>query len=96
MARKKFAKKLDFTDTGGDHPVFRKLKDDKRTFHHQPETNMVNGPTKNSEYYWYPDLEREALAYGWTPRGNMKNQVPWTRKDLASMATVATPGRRFQ
>eukprot|EP00804_Cyclotella_cryptica_P024585 CCRYP_020210-RA/>CCRYP_020210-RA protein AED:0.19 eAED:0.19 QI:0/-1/0/1/-1/1/1/0/329 len=95
MACKKFAKVLDYTisssRTGREyHPVFWFLKLAKRTFHHQPKTNMTDGPTVNSEYYWYPDLEREALARGWQPRGQMKNSVPWSRKDVPkiSRATV--------
>ena len=84
MARKKFAKKLD-------DAVFVSLRMDGRTFHHQPVTNMTNESTRNSEYFWYPDLEREALARGWNPRGEMKNNVPWRRKDLPQVVYSVEP-----
>ena len=84
MARKKFAKKLD-------DAVFVSLRMDGRTFHHQPVTNMTNESTRNSEYFWYPDLEREALARGWNPRGEMKNNVPWRRKDLLQVEYEVEP-----
>jgi hypothetical protein len=91
----KFAKKLDFhiqsRRTGTPYrPVFWKLKVAGRSFHHQPVTNMHEGPTRNSEYFWYPDLEREALARGWKPRGAMKNEVPWRRKDMSEDLVVHT------
>lgn len=93
MACMKFAKKLDFTTrssrTGGEyHPVFWFLKLDGRSFHHQPVTEYCEGPTLNSEYYWYPDLEMEALSLGWKPRGEKKNEVPWVRKDLSDNRSV--------
>ena len=100
MACKKFAKKLDVTvasqRSGREYnPIFWSLKCDKRSFHHQPVTNMTDQPTNNSEYYWYPDLEREALARGWKPRGEMKNQVPWKRKDSPRVrALVATKHKK--
>ena len=37
-----------------------------------------------------PDLEREALARGWKPRGAMKNEVPWRRKDMSEDLVVHT------
>ena len=84
MARKKFAKKLD-------DAVFVSLRMDGRTFHHQPVTNMTNESTRNSEYFWYPDLERAALVRGWNPRGEMKNNVPWRRKDLPQVVYSVEP-----
>jgi hypothetical protein len=89
MACKKFAKVLDFkipsSRTGVEyHPVFWFLKLDGKSFHHQPITTNCEGPTRNSEYYWYPDLEDEAFARGWKPRGTQKEEVPWMRKDLST------------
>ena len=96
MAVKKFAKTLEPTTTGpfGDYRflfwVLRKT--DGYTFHHQPKTVFHDGPTKNSLYFWYPDLEDAALARGWKPRGKKKDEVPWTRKDYPStLATPSTP-----
>ncbi len=88
MALKKFAKKLDFklrsTRTGREYyPVFFFLKLDEKSFHHQPVTNLIDGPTRNTEYFWYPDLEDRALAEGWIPRGKKEDEVPWVRKDLS-------------
>ena len=95
QACKKFAKKLNYQikskRTGNPYrPVFWKLKTMGRSFHHQPVTEMCDGPTRNSEYYWYPDLEREALARGWKPRGKMKDKVPWQRKDISRGMVVHT------
>ena len=59
------------------------LKFNDKSFHHQPKTEYCAGPTRNSEYYWYPDLEMEALSLGWKPRGDKKKDVPWVRKDLS-------------
>ncbi len=92
----KFSKKLAFTAeskrSGNNYrPVFWLLKNANRTFHQQP---AVSVQTRNSEYYWYPDLEREALARGWKPRGAMKNSVPWDRKDRPTRETVSTPPRK--
>jgi hypothetical protein len=58
------------------------LKLAKRKFHHRPKTNMTHWNTINCVFYWYPDLESEALAHGWQPRGKMTDSVAWTRKDL--------------
>lgn len=97
MATKKFAKKLDFTwegPYGGEYrPVFWLLRKGEQSFHHQPQTTRANGPTRNSVFYWYPDLEQEALARGWKPRGKKKEEVPWTRKDRARKVPQ-TPNRR--
>ena len=88
MACNAFAKKLDFTTksgrTGNDYrPVFWFLKLDKKSFHHQPVVVGHKGTIRNNEYFWYPDLEKEALALGWEPRGEKKNSgVPWQRKDV--------------
>ena len=100
QACKKFAKKLNYhiksKRTGAPYrPVFWKLKTLGRSFHHQPVTEMYDGPTRNSEYYWYPDLEREALARGWRPRGKLKDEVPWQRKDISRDLVVHTsPAKR--
>lgn len=104
MAIKKFGKKLDYmvtsSRTGTEYrPVFWFLKCKGRSFHHQPKTNYCEVPTRNSEYYWYPDLETEALSLGWKPRGKQKEEVPWTRKDkssalVAHMKPSPTPKKR--
>ena len=49
------------------NPIFWELRRAGRSFRHQPVTNMYDGPTNVSKYYWYPDLERIALARGWMP-----------------------------
>lgn len=96
QACKKFAKKLDMevqSRRSGKwyNPLFWALKLKKRLFHHTPQTNMYEGPTPAYEYYWYPDLEREALARGWKPRGKMKEEVPWRRKDAPTSIVLAGP-----
>lgn len=96
MACKKFAGKLNIQvasrRTGNKYnPIFWELKCDGRSFHHQPQTHLTDVPTHNSEYYWYPDLERQALARGWKPRGKKKESVPWRRKDRIATSLV-TPG----
>jgi len=49
----------------------------------------------NSEYFWYPDLEEEALDLGWKPRGKDVDSVPWKRKDRDDSkkpgAVIVTP-----
>jgi len=97
QACRKFAKKLDYTvksKRSGNmyRPVFWFLKVANRTFHQQPFVPTVQ--TRNSEYYWYPDLESEALARGWKPRGAAKDSVPWKRQDRLTRATVSTPPRK--
>lgn len=100
QACRKFAKKLNYQikskRRGAPYrPVFWKLKTLGRSFHHQPVTKMYDGPTVNSEYFWYPDLEREALARGWKPRGKMKDEVPWQRKDVSRDVVAHTsPAKR--
>lgn len=84
MALKKFAKKLDYTfeskRTGRPYrPVFWFAQCGNKTFHYQPR--LPGQLTRNSRYYWYPDLEEEALHAGWKPRGKKKEEVPWRRKD---------------
>jgi hypothetical protein len=105
MALKKFAKKLDFkwksTRTGVEyHPVFFFLKLDGKSFHHQPVTNLTDGVTRNTEYFWYPDLEDRAVTEGWKPRGKRKDEVPWARKDVscgrAVIAKKQKPKKRKQ
>ena len=87
MAIQKFAKKLSAPTVksadGETHRfVFQQLRDKSCAFHHQPRTCHYKEETRISEYFWYPDLEKEALNLGWLPRGKKKEQVPWTRKDL--------------
>lgn len=77
MAIKKFGKKLDFQYTS--HRTGNPYRPG-RSFHHQPVRE--GKVTRNSRYFWYPDLEAEALAHGWKPRGKQKESVPWTRKDV--------------
>ena len=70
------------------NPIFWWLKKSRRNFHYQPVHRGFDGPTQNSEYFWYPDLEEAALALGWKPRGKQKEHVPWDRKDLPSTTQV--------
>ena len=93
IACAKFARKLDFTwqrgrTLGSCHPVFWFLKFDGRSFHHRPKPADYEGPTRNNEYYWCPDLETEALSHGWEPRGKEKEEVPWVRKDLSNRRSL--------
>ena len=95
MALQKFAKKLNVstvkTADGESHRVvFQQLRDGGRTFHHQPRTARFLEETRISEYFWYPDLELEALKLGWLPRGKMKEQVPWVRKDISDTQEMTT------
>jgi hypothetical protein len=89
MALKKFAKKLDFkvesARSGREyHPVFFFLKLEGKSFHHRPPVKKANrsGATRNTEFFWYPDLVDRALAEGWTPREE-RDKVPWVRKDTS-------------
>jgi len=98
MACKAFDITLHFTETsnrtGNLHrPVFWFLKLDKKTFRHQPVVKGHEGNIRNSEYFWYPDLEQEALKRGWKPHGGKKKAgVPWQRKDVRNTtALVVTP-----
>ena len=101
MACKAFDKKLDITETShrtGNvyRPIFWFLKLDNKSFHHQPVViGHEKGNIRNSQYFWYPDLEEEALARGWEPRGGKKRSgvTPWQRKDLHNTtALLVTPG----
>lgn len=101
MALQKFAKKLDFTATSKrtgveHHPVFWFLKLNGRSFHHQPVTEYSPVPPRNSEYFWYPDLEMEALSFGWKPRGQKKEEVPWIRKDVSDETAIVARTRQSQ
>ena len=92
-----FAKKLNIQvqsnyGQGTYNPIFWLLRRNGRSFHHQPVTNMYDGAPRNSVFYWYPDLEREALARGWKPRGDKKKSVPWQRKDMLTSIVSITPG----
>jgi curved DNA-binding protein CbpA len=97
MAIKKFAKVLEPKRQGsyGDYRfIFWILRKEHRVFHHQPKSVFCDGPTRNSLYYWYPDLEDAALAAGWKPRGKKKDEVPWKpkpsqiRKELPGLSTI--------
>lgn len=43
------------------------------------------------EFFWYPDLAREALAQGWAPRGKQRSEVAWRRNDSAPSRTMVAP-----
>lgn len=106
MAQQKFSKKLQdvpktvktTTEDGGEarhRAVFLQLRDARKTFHHQPRTGRFKEETRKSEYFWYPDLEQEALKLGWLPRGKKKELVPWTRKDVpVAMEEAVTTSAR--
>ncbi|CAB9521769.1 expressed unknown protein [Seminavis robusta] len=108
MAMKKFARKLDpatMLENGQSYPApdfFRMLQRQHKTFHYQPVVKNEEGEmicTRNSEYYWYPDLEAEALRRGWKPRGSTKFEVPWQRKDRTlslAIIPVVTPQKKKQ
>lgn len=95
MAKTNFAKKLDGSS------IFQELKHAKYTFTAQPTTALCE-MTRTSEYFWYPDLEKAALAAGWKPRGKKKESVPWWPKNRvklksapttpSTLATTITPG----
>lgn len=97
QALAKFAKKLDFQKTSlrtGNpyYPVFWNLQLKGRTFHHKPKAEG-----RNNEYYWYPDLEGEALRYGWKPRGKAKDEVPWkSRIKVGSLTVSANKEKKTQ
>ena len=48
--------------------VFQKLRQQRKYFPHRPVAEGV-AYTRESWYYWAPDLEEEARARGWRPRG---------------------------
>ncbi len=61
--------------------IFMELRSAEYTFIAQPRTDLYQGETRVSEYFWYPDLEAAALSSGWKPRGKMKGFVPWQPKN---------------
>lgn len=70
------------------------LVKNRRCFQHQPETPYAE-VTRSSNYFWYPDIEKEALARGWKPRGTKRTEVPWVRKDMpATPKTLFGSGER--
>ena len=81
MAKTKFAKKLNGSS------IFRELRRAKYTFSAQPATDLCEF-TRTSEYFWYPDVEKAALAAGWKPRGKQKESVPWWPKNKKLKATT--------
>ena len=84
MAKTKFAKKLNGSS------IFQELRRAEYTFTAQPTTDLYEN-TRNSEYFWYPDLEAAALAAGWKPRGKQKEYVPWWPKNRRKMKAPTTP-----
>ena len=64
----------------------------QNTFTAQPTTGLCE-MTRTSEYFWYPDLEKAALAAGWIwkPRGKKKESVPWWPKNRMKMKSSTTP-----
>ena len=85
MAKNKFAKKLKNSS------IFMELRSAEYTFTAQPRTDLYQGETRVSEYFWYPDLEAAALASGWKPRGKMKGSVPWQPKNRKVLPMTLTP-----
>lgn len=85
MAKNKFAKKLKNSS------IFMELRSAEYTFTAQPRTDLYQGETRVSEYFWYPDLEAAALASGWKPRGKMKGSVPWQPKNRKVLHMTLTP-----
>jgi hypothetical protein len=60
------------------NPFFTFLKSRGKCFHQTIHNNEIT-------YFWFPDLEMEALSLGWRPRGKKKQQgVPWVQKDLSA------------
>ena len=57
----------------GHHEVFRQLRREKKTFHHQPVTDDIE--TRNSEYFWVADLQQHAERFEPLQR---KRKVPST------------------
>ena len=57
----------------GHHEVFRQLRREKKTFHHQPVTDDIE--TRNSEYFWVADLQQHAESFEPLQR---KRKVPST------------------
>jgi len=93
LARNSTTSQIKSSNGGLYHPVFWFLKLHEKTFHYQPNIGRL---TLNSQYFWYPDLEEEALERGWKPRGKDKLLVPWKRKDVGATkkrANVVTPQR---
>ncbi len=84
MAKTKFVKKLNGSS------IFRELRRAKYTFRAQPATDLCE-ITRTSEYFWYPDVEKAALAAGWKPRGKQKESVPWWPKNLKKLKATTTP-----
>lgn len=90
----KFNKKLSVavtSNTGFEYnPFFAFLQESKRCFHQTTHNKEIT-------YYWYPDLEMEAYALGWKPRGKKKQQEgPWVRKDLSVKRKGGEPKQQQQ
>jgi hypothetical protein len=95
MAKKKFAGSLNVLVEGSYGPynhVFWSLRKDSKAFHYRPVCG--DRLTKNSCYYWYPDLKDMALQHGWKPRGVQSSQVPWRRKTESSTKTPPSTKRK--
>ena len=84
----KFNKKLNTTtmsNTGFEYYPFFAFLESKGKYFHQTVHN------KEITYFWFPDLEMEALSLGWRPRGKKRQQgVPWVRKDLSAKGEAST------
>jgi hypothetical protein len=84
----KFNKKLStmkMSNTGFEYNPFFTFLKSKVTCFHQTIHN------KEITYFWFPDLEMEALSLGWRRRAQKKQQgVPWVQKDLSSKREAAT------
>eukprot|EP00961_Rhodomonas_salina_P195579 2640609-Rhodomonas_salina.2 len=75
------------------NPIFYQLKQAQKIFHHKPVTN---GPSKNSKYYWVPDLREEAEKRGWKPQGEKRSAeqahpCPTPKKNRQTDALVCSP-----
>jgi hypothetical protein len=84
----KFNKKLStmtMSNTGFEYnPFFTFLKSKGKCFHRTIHNKEIT-------YFWFPDLEMEALSLGWRPRGKKKKKdVPWVRRDLSAKREAAT------
>lgn len=97
MACSMFGGKLNYTTkskAGKDYrPVFWFLRKAGKSFHDQPKTNMFSGRTKKNEYFWYPDLEQEALKRGWDKLGKTPRWVGKDKVLAGSAAETSAPSK---
>tara|TARA_B110000305_G_C19390700_1_gene614702 strand:- start:74 stop:985 length:912 start_codon:yes stop_codon:yes gene_type:complete len=73
----------------GRHEVFSKLRREKKRFHHQLVTGAVD-ETRNSEYFWIKDLQREAEKFPPFPRKH-KREV---KKEKGQSAPSSPPRKK--